>query len=150
LGETMATQSVEWREKDLDRRSARQRTQIETAKLLATFAVSASAAIVASALQAGKSTTWNLAAIILLGIAFLAVVGVIFLDRTTQVDQEQLVIEGQIKQWSDERLLQELRVEFLASVNNNESVVNSVQRTTQIQVIISILSAVCATISLLH
>lgn len=146
----MATQSVEWREKDLDRRSARQRTQIETAKLLATFAVSASAAIVASALQAGKSTTWNLAAIILLGIAFLAVVGVIFLDRTTQVDQEQLVIEGQIKQWSDERLLQELRVEFLASVNNNESVVNSVQRTTQIQVIISILSAVSATISLLH
>lgn len=146
----MATRSVEWREKDLDRRAARQRTQIETAKLLATFAVSASAAIVASALQAGKSTAWNITAIILLGIAFLAVVGVIFLDRTTQVDQEQLVIEGQIKQWSDERLLQELRVEFLASVNNNESVVNSVQRATQIQVIISIFSAVSATISLLH
>jgi hypothetical protein len=131
----MATRSVEWRENDLDRRASRQRTQIETAKLLATFAVSASAAIVASALQVGKSTTWDLAAIILSGVAFLTVVGVIFLDRTTQVDQEQLVIEGQIKQWSDERLLQELRVAFLASVNNNESVVNSVQRATQIQVV---------------
>lgn len=144
------TRSVEWGEKDLDRRVARQRTQIETAKLLVTFAVTASAAIVAGALQAGRSAAWNLAAIIFFGVAFLGVVGVIFLDRTTQVNQEEIVVEGQIKKWSDERLLQELQVEFLASVNNNEVVVLSTQRAAQIQVTMSILSAVSATISLLQ
>lgn len=145
----MTTPLLEWREKDLDRRAARQKTQIETAKLLATFAVSASAAIVASSLQAGRSSAWDLTSIILLGVAFLTVIGVILLDRTTQVNQEQLVAEGQTRGWSDERLLQELRVQFLVSVNNNESIVRSIKHTTQIQVMVSFLSAVSATISLL-
>ncbi len=145
----MTTRSIEWRERDLERRAARQRTQIETSKLLTTFAVSASGAIVAGALQDGKSRGWTLSAVAILGLAFLAVVAVIALDRTTQVDQEKIVIDGGDRGWNDEQLLCELHIAFSASVKNNEAIVKSVQRCAQIQVVLAIASASTAVVSLL-
>lgn len=145
----MTSRLAEWRERDLERRTARQRTQIETAKLLATLAVSAAAAIVASALQAGRSKPWTLLSVIILAVAFLAVVLIIMLDRMTQVNQDHIVAEAQVRGWNEDRMLQELQLAFVVSVYNNEEIVRSVRLATQLQVALSIASAVGATISLL-
>jgi hypothetical protein len=56
---SMTVYLADWQERDLDRQSARQRNQVETAKLLATFSVSAVAAIVAAALQVALSRVWD-------------------------------------------------------------------------------------------
>lgn len=134
----------------MDRRAARQRSQVETAKLLATLAITLAATLLGSALQVGKSMAWDIAGSVLLAVAFLGVLVVILLDRTTEVDQEAVLAYGNSRNWSAAEIVEDLRLTVYISVKNNEAVVNTVKIATQVQVAISVLSAICSAVSLLQ
>lgn len=140
----------EWLERHVDRRAARQRTQVDSAKLVATFAASLAAALIASALQVGKALGWDVAGSTLLGVAFLGVLIVVALDRTKEVDQEAILRYGDNHHWSGQQILEYLRFVVYISVKNNEAVVRSVKVATQLQVLVAAAASICGIVSLLQ
>jgi hypothetical protein len=144
------TSLEEWIERNVDRRSARQRVQVETAKLLATFAISLAATLIASALQVAKSKPWDIAASGLLALAFIGLLVVIALDRTTEVDQEDIFRYGNSLNWTSDEIIDSLRFAMYVSVKNNEAVVATVKLVAQAQVAASVLAGAFAIISLLR
>jgi hypothetical protein len=138
-----------WQQRDLDRQAARQRNQVDTAKLLVTFSVGAAAAVAASALQVGRSGFWDVTCISLLGWAFVLALVVVLLDRTTAVDRDSLFAEARQRGWNDDTLLLELTMAESASAANNEHVAAAVKRVSLMQVVFALLSAVSGSISLL-
>ncbi len=146
----MAISVADWYERDLDRQSARQRNQVETAKLLATFSVSAAAAVTAAALQEARSRSWDVVCIVLLAVAFVLVLVVVTVDRMVAVDRDSLFVEARHRGWSDEQLFLELNIALTAAVRNNEYVATAVKRATFAQVMVAFLAAASGTISLLN
>lgn len=140
----------EWIERHVDRRAARQQSQVETAKLLSTLAITLAATLLASALQAGKSRPLGIAGSTFLATAFLGVLIVILLDRTTEVDQEAVLKYGSTLEWSGQEAVDHLRTAVYLSARNNEAVVSAVKIAAQIQVALSVLAAICAVASLLQ
>jgi hypothetical protein len=145
----MTDSLTSWQQRDLDRQVARQRNQVDTAKLLVTFSVGAAAAIAASALQVGRSRFWDVTSIALLGLAFVLALVVVVLDRTTAVDRDSLFAEARHRGWNDDTLLLELTMVESASAANNEHVAAAVKRVSLMQVVVALLAAVSGTISLL-
>ncbi|MGW3960822.1 hypothetical protein ACWED2_13475 [Amycolatopsis sp. NPDC005003] len=145
----MTDSTMAWHERDLDRRSARQRSQVDTAKILVTFSVGVAAAIAASALQVSRFRAFDVVCVSLLGLAFLLAFAVVVLDRTTAVDRDSLLAEAQLRGWSDEKLLLEFTIALTASTAYNEHVVDLVKRVALLQVAVAFLSATAGSVSLL-
>lgn len=144
----MPTAFIAWLEQDLQRRAASQRTQVEAAKLLATLGVATAAAFVASALQVGRIETDDVIATWLIGGAFLAVVIVVLLDRSTIVDHQALINEMALGNFDEEQRLTSLRKDAMISVLNNDEVVRQVRFAAGLTLLLAAASAVFAIVSL--
>ena len=133
-----------------DRRASRQQRQVETAKLVTTFSASVAAAIVAAALQTDPaSAPLDILAAVLLATAFVAVLIVIILDRTTEVKQEDLVHDCRLAGLTDEQIATELVIQTHASVRNNDSIVTQVKMASLIQVLLAGVAGLLAALPLL-
>jgi uncharacterized membrane protein YeaQ/YmgE (transglycosylase-associated protein family) len=145
----MAQTCADWLESQADRAFARQRAQVDTAKLLGTFAAGIAATLVATALQVGTPERLDrIAAYILVG-AVVGAICVILLDRITEADHAKILELSQLKKWDEDKLMEELRVATIKAVHNNGSVVNSIRWTLSLQVASSAAAGVTATLSLL-
>jgi hypothetical protein len=142
--------SAEWLERNADRILARQRAQVDTAKLLATFATAVAAALVAAGLQVHAAVALDVASAILLGISFSAAIVVILLDRLREADPTAVLERGQVHQWTEAQIVGELRLLMLAAVRNNAWYVTAVMIAVIIQVVVAAGSAGLAISSLLH
>lgn len=138
----------EWLEQDLERRSSGQRAQVEAAKLLATLGAATAAAFVASALQVERSRTENLTAAWLIGCAFIAVIVVVLLDRSTIVDHQALINEMALGDFDEEQALTRLRRDAIINVLNNDAVVRQVKLAAGATLVLAAASAAFAITSL--
>jgi hypothetical protein len=115
----MAETSGEWIERQADRSFARQRAQVDTAKLLATFAAGVAAALVATALQVGRPSYLDKVSLWLFAACSFAVIMVVLCDRLTEADHTQTCVVAATNGWDDNRLVGELRILHVAAVRNN-------------------------------
>lgn len=145
----MSASSTEWLDNHADRISVRQRAQVDTGKLVATFSAGIVATIVATALQVGQPSAWDRVAVALLAMSFGGALVVILLDRLSEADESAIVQAARIQGWTDARLLTELRVRTLTAGIANEGVVRSVRLAVVAQVTVSLFAGAAGTISLL-
>lgn len=145
----MSDSPGDWLERNADRTFARQRTQVETSKLIATFAAGTAAALVAASLQSAPVTLGDWIASFALLAAVAGVLVVIALDRLTEADHGEVLARRQLREWSDEQLVVELRVALMTAVINNNAVVTVVRCATMVQVAIAAIGGVAASVSLL-
>ena len=122
---------------------------MEAAKLLSTLAVATAAAFVATALQTGHSRAGDLTATWLIGCAFLAVVVVVLLDRSTIVDHQAVLNEAALGNFDEEQGLTKLRKDAMISVLNNDAVVRQVKLAAGLSLLLALASAAFAINSLL-
>lgn len=148
-GGIVATDFLAWLEKDLERRSASQRTQVEAAKLVSTLAVATAAAFVASALQSGHSRPQEITAVCLIAAAFGAVVAVILLDRSTVVNHERVIVEAALGNFDGGKELRKLQQDTIISVLNNDAIVRQVKSATTVALLMAAAAAGFAIASLL-
>lgn len=148
-GGTLATTFFAWLERNLERRAGSQRAQVETAKLLSTLAVATAAAFVASALQAGNNRTEDLVAASLVGSAFVAVVIVVLLDRSTIVDHQAVLLKRATDDFDDDEVVMRLRQDAMISILNNDAIVRQVKLATGLTLLLAFASAAFAISSLL-
>jgi len=137
-----------WLEQDLQRRSSVQRTQVEAAKLLATLGLATAAAFVASALQVGHNRIEDVTAVWLIVCAFVSVVLVVLLDRSTIVDHQALLNEVYLGSLDEEQGLTRLQNDAMISVLNNDTVVLQVRFATGLTLLLAAASAAFAISSL--
>ncbi|MFF5079198.1 hypothetical protein ACFY36_19240 [Actinoplanes sp. NPDC000266] len=145
----MAQTPEEWLEVQADRALARQRAQVDTAKLLATFAAGIAGALVATALQVGEPEGLDWAAAWLLLVTFVAVLGVIAVDRLAEADHDQILNVRAIRNWDQDKMLEELRVAALTAVYSNGGVVRMVRSVLALQLLLSVATGIVAATSLL-
>jgi hypothetical protein len=139
----------EWLEIQSDRALARQRAQVDTAKLLATFAAGIAGALVATALQVGRPNGLDWAASWLLLVTFVAVLAVIAVDRLAEADHDQILNMRMVRNWTQDQLLLELRAAALTAVYANNEVVRIVRTALAVQLLLSVTTGIVATTSLL-
>jgi hypothetical protein len=139
----------EWLEIQSDRALARQRAQVDTAKLLATFAAGIAGALVATALQVGRPNGLDWAASWLLLVTFVAVLAVIAVDRLAEADHDQILNMRMVRNWTQDQLLLELRAAALTAVYANNEVVRTVRTVLTAQLLLSVTTGIVATTSLL-
>src|SRR5207302_794736 len=137
-----------WLEQDLQRRSFSQRAQVEAAKLLSTLGVATAAAFVASALQVGRQEADDAAAAWLIGCAFVGVVIVVLLDRTTIVDHQTLLNRLALGNFDEGQELITLRKDAMISILNNDAVVRQVRFAAGVTLLLAVTSAAFAINSL--
>ncbi|MBQ1010830.1 hypothetical protein KBX53_07690 [Micromonospora sp. M51] len=145
----MAQTSAEWLEGQADRASARQRAQVDTAKLLATFAAGVAATLVATALQVGTPEKLDEIATWSLGACFFAVIWIILLDRIAVADHTRILELSHLHNWDDQRLMTELRTATIKAAHSNSEVVNCVRMALALQVALSATTGTIAVLSLL-
>ncbi|MBN2446270.1 MAG: hypothetical protein JXO22_06075 [Phycisphaerae bacterium] len=145
----MAISLAEWLDGQADRTSTRQRAQVDTGKLVATFSAGIVATLAATALQVGQLSTWDRVAAALLALSFAMALLVILLDRLTEADQSAVVQISQTQNWPQAKTLAELRVATLTASITNEGVVRSVRLAVAVQVTTSLFGGAAAIISLL-
>ena len=123
---------------------------MDTAKLLATFSAGIAATIVGTALQVGdKPRGLDVAASIVLGASFLAVLAVVLLDRIGEADTGETLQLAKVHSWKEEKLVEELRAANIKAVQGNADVIRTVQWALAIQIVLSVSAFVLASISLL-
>ncbi|SNY65337.1 hypothetical protein SAMN05421748_12829 [Paractinoplanes atraurantiacus] len=145
----MAQTAEEWLEGQADRALARQRAQVDTAKLLATFAAGIAGALVATALQVGVPEGLDWAAAWLLLVTFAGVLGVIAVDRVAEADHDKVLGLQVLRGWSQEDLLVELRVAELKAVYSNDEVVRLVRSVLAVELLLALATGIVAATSLL-
>jgi hypothetical protein len=138
----------EWLEEHADRVSGRQRAQVETAKLLTTFATGVAAALCAAAIQvAGSSALENWSLILLASAAGLTVMTVLT-DRLTEAPHKELLSQAHTQGWTNDQLLRELRTAQIDSVETNQGVVQIVRFVALVQVASAAGAGLLATLAL--
>lgn len=110
-----------------DRASSRQRAQVETAKLLATFSSAVATTMVAAMLQVGGARFYlDLISAAVLVVAILLTGLVILVDRITEADIDAVLRESAVQKWTPEQLEKEMAVATVAAVKANDPVVKRV------------------------
>ena len=145
----MLNATSDWLERQADRELSGQQSQVETAKLLSTFACGIGAAIVATALQVGRPCQLDLIATALLGIAVMLAVLTIVRDRVADPDPDGTLRSAAHHGWDDSTTLAKLRELTDAVVIFNSRGVRRVQVAAFAAVIFSAASGVLGSVSLL-
>jgi hypothetical protein len=129
----------------------RQRSRVDTAKVVSTFAAGIAGALVASALQTGNAPSgwewaaaWGLAATVLLTLL------VMVFDRLVEPDHHQVLHAASFAGWSDAEKLLELRKAALAASKYNEGVVALVRGAQWLQLPLAVFTGFAAAYSMLH
>ena len=146
----MAQTLDDWLQQNSDRVQARQRAQVDTAKVLVGITLAVAATLVATALQVGDTPRgWDYTACFVLAASFLATVVVVGLDRLKEPNRHLAQDKAQRGKWADERLLEHLREQALDAEDENATVVRAVHVATGVQVLVSVLACGAAAMSLL-
>jgi hypothetical protein len=138
----------EWSDQHWDRSFARHSAQVDTVKLLVTFALGIAATLVATALQVGPASGLDLAASILLGAAFLLALAAIVLDRLKWPSRRKALEKQTDEGWTDGELLVYLRLLMRDTEDENQTVVARVRKAAEYQVLLSGVAAALAVVSL--
>lgn len=129
-----------------ERLLSRQRAQVETAKLVATFATAVGATIVGSALQVVRGSTLTVLASSLLAAAFLVTVIIVAFDRLAEPNLDPAVI----KLFSGHAAFQEyVESQLIASEDFNTWRLAQLRILIAIQLILAASSGAVAAVSLL-
>jgi len=139
----------DWLQQNSDRVLARQRAQVDTAKILVSITLAVAATIVATALQVRATAELTLAACWILAAGFVATVPVVMLDRLKEPDRLYAQDRAHRGKWSDDQLLDVLHGLALDAEKENNSVVRIVQVATAVQVTVSLVCGVFAVIAVL-
>lgn len=131
-----------------DRVAARQRSQVETAKLVATFLTGVAATLCASALQVKGTRPLEVESLICLALAAALTIAVILCDRLREAPHKDILVRAGQLAWSQPETLRQLRTAVTDAVNANQRVVTLVQWVTRIQVLVALTSGTLATLSM--
>ncbi|MGL5827768.1 MAG: hypothetical protein ACRCYU_23615 [Nocardioides sp.] len=142
------TPVADWLERHVERVAVRQRAQVETTKLVTTFATGVAATVVATALQAAGTSPTETRATSLLGLSAILAVLTIVADRLAEADHEAIVIEASVKGWSDQELIAGLRTAQIQAALLNEGVVSLARRLAGAQVLVATAAGVMGVLSL--
>jgi hypothetical protein len=140
---------AEWLDPQADRVLARQGRQVDTAKLLATFAAGVAATVVASALQVAPVTDYDRYSVWALCVSIVLAVAVVLLDRLREADHHEVATLAALNGWSSTQFLVQLQGQTLWALTFNEKVVGLVRHVLLIQIVVAALAGIIATLSLL-
>jgi hypothetical protein len=138
----------EWSDQHWDRTFLRQSAQVDSAKLLVTFALAFSGTLVATALQVAPQGRLDLAASLVVGVGFLLTVTVILLDRLKWPSRRKMLDRQADLGWTDAQLLAYIRSATRDVEEENEATVGRVHCFARYQLLVSGAAAVLAVISL--
>jgi hypothetical protein len=138
----------EWSDQHWDRAFARQTSQADSAKLLATFALALAGTLVGTTLQVSPQNGLDLAASITLGVGFLLTVAVIVMDRLRWPSRQKLLQKQVDEGWTDAKLLEYIRVVTRDAEEENEIVIRRIKRCVEYQLLASGAAGVFSVISL--
>jgi hypothetical protein len=139
----------EWLDQHLEQVAATRQARSATSLAIATFATGVAATLVASALQDGKISEWDLRSAILLGLAGLSALGVAGVNRERAVDYVAVLLEAQTRGWDGDRIVAELRIDALTASIFNEGVRTQIRRVLLAQLLLAAASSSAAALSLL-
>lgn len=143
--------SLGWVDAQADRLLAVQRAQVDTAKLLSTFAAGVAASVVGTALQVGAPASGRLrTATIVLGISVLLIIPVILADRIRVVDHKVLLAEATLRSWTEDKFQLEYRLAALTAVDENHIFVRLVKLATSAQLLSAFASGTLAASTLMR
>lgn len=146
----MNAASAEWLDRQVDRLTAGQRAAVDTAKLVATFAVAVAAALVGSALEVGRPSTGDHWALWLLGGSVVLGILVVLLDRVAVADHAAVLERAVLSAWDEDRLVKELRIAGVKAANANDGVVRDVRIALAAQLLVTLAAGGLAGASLLR
>jgi hypothetical protein len=138
----------DWLDQHWDRAFARHTSQVETVKLVVTFSLAVAATLVASALQSDPKTGWDQSASVLLGLAFIATLISVMLDRLKLPSRRLLLQEQEDEGWDDPELMANIQKVHRDLEEWNDRVVHYVRRSAEYQLILAATSGVFAVVSL--
>ena len=139
-----------WLEGQAARRFDQQRAAVDNSKLIATFITAIAATIVATALQVDPTSFLDLVATIGLGWSIVATWRVIEADRLTVADHRALMTDGNAQGLNADDMLRSLRQGTLATVDDNEKVVEHVRTALRRTLLAAAVGSGLAVISLLR
>jgi hypothetical protein len=130
--------NLEWIDTHADRVLAVQRSQVDTAKLLSTFAAGVSATIVGTGLQVGAPASGDLRnATYVLGVTVLLILPIVLADRIRVADHDVLLKEAGIRSWTNDQFYFEWRNATLIAVEENRTFVRLVKMATTVQLTVA-------------
>lgn len=136
----------EWVDAQADRCFDRQRSQVETAKLVATFAAGAAGAVVATALQVEPVTDRDRWGIWLFGASAVLAVFVMILDRIAEADHRFI---ASLYSGNNAVIQDKIRDATLLTLDWNDTVVGDVRRALALQLAVSVAAGWFAAVSLI-
>lgn len=127
-----------------ERVAVRQRAQVDTAKIVVTFAQAIAATLVGTGLQVAPNLWPDVAATGLLGLGFALALGTVFSDRLLEPDFDSI---GATE--TDAVKLRIMRTLVVSCVKGNEAVVNLVRAVAAWCVVVSAAAGITAALALL-
>ena len=110
-----------------ERVAGRQRAQVDTAKVVVTFAQAIAATLVGTALQVTPNTWPDVLATVLLGLGFIMALGTVFADRLLEPDYDAIA-----STYSDAVKLKVMQTLVVSCARSNEKVVALVNTATAV------------------
>jgi hypothetical protein len=138
----------EWSDQYWDRAFSRHTAQVETVKLVVTFSLAVAATLVASALQVAPATGWDIAASIVLGLAFISTLVTIQLDRLKWPTRREVLQKREDEGWTEVELLLYLPRLYRDTEEWNDRVVGFVRRSAEYQLLLAAATGTLAVVSL--
>ncbi len=139
---------ADWLEGQMERVLARQRTQVDTAKLIATFSTAVSASLVATGLQVAPATDADRNSLSLLLISFVLALAVAFADRIREVDHRLVLEEAAAEELSEQQKLVRLARASIIASRFNDRVVRLVRAILLLQLMTAAFAAAVSAIPL--
>lgn len=141
----------EWLEAQYDRVFARQRARVDTAKLVSTFLSGVATTLVATALQVGRASRLDAAAVLALAAAIVATWRVVQADRLREPDEAQVLRDAVSVSppWTEAQTISALRRAMGTAVSFNDTVVRDVHSTLGWQVLLAGAASLLSIVSLL-
>lgn len=132
----------QWLDRELDRLLSEEKANVDTAKLLVTFAAAIAAGMAGAALQAAHCHpalhAWTL---VLFGLSGLLAVAVILMDRLRGPDVEAILTQNGIAPMTNAQMAAERRLSALTALEYNRALVRVVRTTALAQVVSSMACA---------
>ena len=138
-----------WLEQHAERVTAKQRSQVDTSKLLVSITLAVAATMVATALQVDPVKWSDYVACAVLALSFGASVTVVMLDVVKEPNRHLARDHANAGKWSPEAELLILRKMALDSEVETRRGIRIVQRVTELQVLLSATASLFAAVSLL-
>lgn len=138
----MADSLAHWFDEHIGREDAHAHQVLSTAKLVTTFSAAIAATFVVTALQLGRASNWDTAAVVAMALSMIGVLYVVFCVRETAPDvNRRATLGAETEDANPDSTLRQLRQDMARLVERNMSKAACVQQITVGQVLVSILAS---------